>query len=36
VVKAETDRLLPYFATATGLAAHPPSAAKEKHLNPGH
>jgi hypothetical protein len=28
VVKAETDRLLPYFAKAKGLAAHPPRAAK--------
>jgi len=25
VVKAETDRLLPYFATATGMAAHRPA-----------
>jgi hypothetical protein len=28
VVKAETDRLLPYFAKAKGLAAHPPRAAQ--------
>jgi hypothetical protein len=27
VVKSETDRLLPYFATAKGLAAHLPRAA---------
>jgi hypothetical protein len=30
VVKAETDRLLPYFATATGLAAHQPRAARKR------
>jgi len=27
VVKAETDRLLPYFATAKGLPSHPSRAA---------
>jgi len=31
VVKAETDRLLPYFAKATGLAMHPPRAATTNH-----
>ncbi len=36
VVKAETDRLLPYFAKAAGLAAHPPRAATTKHPNIGY
>ena len=31
VVKAETDRLLPFFATATGLAAHRPAPAQAAH-----
>jgi hypothetical protein len=31
VVKAETDRLLPCFATATGLAAHRPAPAQAAH-----
>jgi hypothetical protein len=35
VVKAETDRLLPYFAKATGLAAHPALAVPTKHPNTG-
>lgn len=33
VVKAETDRLLPYFVKATGMAAHPPRAATTRHPN---
>jgi DNA-binding transcriptional regulator YhcF (GntR family) len=36
VVKAETDRLLPYFAKATALAAHPPRAATTKHPDTDH
>jgi CRP-like cAMP-binding protein len=35
VVKAETDRLLPYFAKARGLAAHPPGTAITRHPSNG-
>jgi CRP-like cAMP-binding protein len=36
VVKAETDRLLPYFATAAGLAAHRAGPAHPAHRQPSH
>jgi hypothetical protein len=35
VVKAETDRLLPFFAKAAGLAAHPPRTVVSSHPDTG-